>query len=204
MDSSKPLNDKALQTLVTDKVLECFAMAEKWIQEREFDCHTPDFRLPDEIKFTLRGKTAGQARCVRDYEGYVDILELNFNMVLLRENIEHFLERTVPHECAHNITDILFGNVKPHGHCWKSVMKNILGINPKRTHDYDVTNARVYNKSKFEWKCSCRSHVVGPVKHKKMLRNKRGYFCKTCKSGIEFVKALGRVTYEDARKKLDK
>jgi len=201
MNSSKPLNDKDLQGLVTDKVLECFSKAENWIAERNFDCHTPTFHLPDEIKFTLRGRTAGRATTSRDYEGFVSYIILNFNMVLLRENIETFLGRTVPHECAHSIAGLIFGNVKSHGDIWKLVMKNILGVKPSRTHDYDVTNARVYNKTKFEWKCSCRSHIVGPVKHKKMMRNTT-YFCKSCKSGLTFVKRLGRVTYEDARNKI--
>jgi SprT protein len=109
------------------------------------------------------------------------------------------LRQTVPHECAHLIARTIFGvHIKPHGNEWKTVMVQ-LGANPKRCHSYDTSNSTVYQKSKFVYECRCQKHVVGPTRHKKMLKGLR-YTCRNCRSILTFVKSCGKVSVNDAIK----
>jgi SprT protein len=143
------------------------------------------------IKFKKRGKVAGTANSNSN--------TLNFNMVLFNENTDHFLNQTVTHECAHLIANTLYNGwkkVKSHGVQWKSVMLK-LGCTPNRCHSYDTSNSTVYQKAKFVYKCSCQTHVIGAVRHKRSMRGTR-YSCNACKKRLTFVKAVGKVTREKA------
>lgn len=176
--------DTELKRMVREKVKECYAMANKFQPLKSF-------RKP-KIEFKKRGKTAGTAH-------YGLIIKLNFNMVLLRENTEHFIDNTVPHECAHLIARTIFGiKITPHGKEWKRVMVK-LGVNPKRCHSYSVSNSTVYEKAKHLYKCKCQYHAIGPVRHKKMVMlNSSIYKCRICKAALVFHKSVGRVSKEQA------
>lgn len=62
-----------------------------------------DIRMPT-VVYTKRGTTAGTA----NYRTWT----INLNPVLLVENTDKFIERTVPHELAHLICDLVY----PHAH----------------------------------------------------------------------------------------
>ena len=126
------------KTLVTNRVKECFNIAAARFNTT--------FRWPN-IRFDKRGTTAGIANGTK--------WELNFNMVLLNENVEHFIEQTVAHEVAHLIDHQVYdshtprfdrsGRRKkrtPHGRNWKNIMM-VLGVPADRCHDMDVSNAKV-------------------------------------------------------------
>lgn len=57
------------------------------------------FSMPH-VVYDLRGRTAGMA-ILRNWK-------IRLNAVLLMENIDDFIDRTVPHELAHLITDVVY------------------------------------------------------------------------------------------------
>ena len=169
------------KTLVINRVKECFAIAEARFNTT--------FRMPN-IRFDKRGTTAGTANGGK--------WELNFNMVLLNENVEHFVKQTVAHEVAHLIDHQVFdmnaprfdiyGRRKkraPHGANWKRCMF-VLGVPADRCHNMDVSNAKVTRRksAKFQYKCSGCGTVMemGTVRHNNMQSGKRTYHHKGCRS----------------------
>lgn len=143
---------------VVAKLKEGIALAEAKYNQK--------FAMP-KVSYDLRGRVAGYAN-YREWH-------IRLNAVLLMENVEVFLERTVPHELAHLITDrvypeahasdIMFtrsGRMKRtkrevHGPRWQSVCL-VLGMTDiTRCHKYDVTNSKVVKSSsrQVEWKCPC-------------------------------------------------
>lgn len=143
-----------------------------------------DMRMP-RVLFNKRGTTAGVANH-RDWT-------VNFNAVLLMENTEEFLSRTVPHELAHlgtylvypdsmtgGITFDRFGRPRRekrdiHGYYWQEVMR-VLGVKDiSRCHSYDVSNARVKKKARHIYVCTapgCGIDVsVGPKVHAHLQRD---------------------------------
>ena len=162
---------KAVQARVTAKVMDCYAKAEAHYGQV--------FRTPH-VVFKKRGTTAGTAHGPTN--------TLDFNAVLLMENLEHYIASTVPHEVAHLIDYV----VNPHNHSrgihwngrrkkrivhgydFKFIMERVLGADDStRCHTYDVTNARVKKRgqAKHEWKCNnCDATMeFGAKRHKRML-----------------------------------
>ena len=173
---------KSLNNQIIDKVHEIFDNASK-IFNRDFDFPT--------ILFKKRGKVAGIANHVTN--------TLNFNMVLLTENTDHFLKTTVPHEWSHLIArELCLHRIQPHGREWKAVMIK-LGASPNRCHSYNTANSTVYEKTKYVYICSCQKHAVGPVRHKKLQKGVR-YTCNRCKGNLNFVKNAGKVSRKEALK----
>lgn len=128
---------------------------------------------------------------------------VRFNPVLLIENVDHYIDSTVVHEVAHAI-DHEYNNgyvTKPHGRTWKMIMR-ALGVEPSRTHNYNVDNAQVRVKNKFEYRCKhCGTLMtVGPSIHSKITRGQVRWHKECGKSlgSIVFVQALGQVTYGQA------
>lgn len=138
------------------------------------------FKMPT-ILYTKRGTTAGTA----NYRKY----EVNFNPVLLMENLEDFIARTVPHEMAHLVDHALHpqnfessftitqsGRYKRtkrdvHGATFKAIM-HVMGADGSRCHSYDTSNARVKQKTLHEWVCNdCGATMtLGPKRNKKMMQ----------------------------------
>lgn len=89
---------------------------------------------------------------------------ISCNSVILMENTERYITRTVPHELAHLITAKVYpetikpteGKRTPHGPRWQEVMR-VLGVPEDeitRTHSYDVSNAKKdTDKSLFKYTC---------------------------------------------------
>lgn len=100
--------------------------------------------------FDLRGRTAGQA--------YYKEHHVRVNAVLLTENAEAFMTRTLPHEVAHLVAHRLHGSsISAHGPEWQAVMR-AFGLEPSRCHSYDTSRARVGKTYRF--RCSCRTFEV--------------------------------------------
>lgn len=202
------MKDNELKKMVEDKVIECYAKIERLLYKDKslWILDPADLFIPD-IRFDLKGVCAGVFHAAFINRSRVDSSKcyLNFNMTLLRENVDDFIKQTVPHEVAHAVCGALFATAsygKPHGHCWKNVMR-WLGADPERCHDYNVKNARAYNKTKYLWGCRCGCHVVGPVKHKKMFASQTlfkqfRYRCSRCKNPVEYIRSLGKIAMEDA------
>ena len=122
------------------------------------------------IRYKLRGRVAGRAYY---YQHLIDL-----NAVLLKENGQKFIDRTVVHEVAHLIAYKLYGsNIRPHGREWANLMV-MLGAQPSRCHSYDVTNALI-GKS-YSYSCGCRKHALTGIRHKRSREGSR-YTCTKCR-----------------------
>jgi SprT protein len=158
-----------MKTKIENRVLDLLVMTSELAPSGEFE-------IP-KIRFDLKGRPAG-ACCMMGNKCI-----LRFNLKLLEENQENFLQFTVPHEVAHYITAILYGKVKPHGEQWQNVM-HFFGIeHPRRCHSFNIEDT-------YPWiyKCQCQEHFVSQRQHSSVIKGKRTYICKDCGKVIEFVR----------------
>jgi len=168
---------------VESKLRECIAIAENKFGQK--------FKFPT-VKYDKRGSTAGTAN-IKNWS-------VNFNSVLLMENLTDFINRTVPHEMAHLVDFKLnpenfesglvmnrYGRIKRtkrdvHGSTWKSIMV-LFGAPVSRCHSYDVSNASVKKRtSKHVYVCqNCGTKMeLGPKRHSKMARGVTNYWMRGC------------------------
>jgi SprT protein len=132
------------------------------------------------ISFKLTGRTAGKANYMKNL--------IKYNAILLEENGDDFLKRTVPHEVAHIVArNKSTYRIKPHGYEWKQVMKDF-GLGAKRCHSYDTTNSRAKRSvsKDFKYKCACKVYHLTIIRHRRIQKGAM-YTCRTCKGGLELV-----------------
>lgn len=117
-----------------EKIRWCMEIAKKKWPDKEFP-------MPD-VYFDVKNTNGGMA--------YFHQWMLRFNIILFAENVDHFIETTVVHECAHLICDRVHGLTKidangklkrigAHGKEWKSVM-TFFEVPAKRCHSYDISS----------------------------------------------------------------
>jgi len=171
---------REVQQRVVEKLEACVEIANKHFINRTI-------RMPV-IKYDVKG-TRG---------GYVNsgVNVVHYNPILLMDNIDAFIGRTVPHELAHLITYIVFGTEHTtgrrrrrivHGESWREVMR-VLGAPTTRCHSYDTKAARTRRKMpRVEYTCARCSKVV-TLGHRQNIKHLRGekYWHKPCK-GAELI-----------------
>ena len=172
------MNDNTIKQLVQDKV-------KSLIQQFNTDFSGAFF---PEVIFTKRGKVAG---CVTYTTGVDPVI--NFNMTLLKENLEDFLNQTIPHEVAHFVTWIKYGHQYStggkriiHGSDWKQMMQ-FFGVKSERCHSYNTANSTVRKLKRFTYKCSCQTHELTSIRHNKIQKGKGQYYCNKCKTQLTLV-----------------
>jgi SprT protein len=132
-----------------------------------------------EIRFDLRGKTAGQVRWA---DGRVCLIR--YNRSLLARHPEDFLARTVPHETAHLVAFHLFGpRVQPHGREWREIM-TLFDAPPERCHSYDVEGLQTRRLRRYEYRCACRAHQLTSIRHNR-VKSGQVYQCRQCGGPLE-------------------
>lgn len=157
-----------------------------------------EFPFPS-ISYDLKGKTAGTATYQRNH--------IRLNAVLLVENGDKFINRTVLHELAHLLTYQVHGVPRDragrhaaHGREWKSMM-NLLGVESSRCHSYDTSNSVGRKVKQFVWKCDGCGDMfsVGRQKHLKMQTNRYTHKCGGRRRGsIQFIDSPGNYTKQEA------
>lgn len=134
-------------------------------------------KLP-EVRYDVTGRVAGYA--------HTDRL-VRFNSILLMENTDDFIERTVRHEFAHCVDFTINGNCyqrsstgnrwSVHGKSWQNVMRVLGDKYPTRCHSYDTFNASG-SKTRFVYICpTCNTPIrLSRVIHERIQsRNQRRY-----------------------------
>lgn len=132
---------------------------------------------------------------------------VNFNPILLMQNVATFIARTVPHELAHIIDHTLHpenfeqrltvtrsGRYKRskrdvHGESWMSVCYVLGMTDVTRCHNYDVTDAsNATGKGAHRYQCArcSKVYVLSTMKHNKMLRYSSSYKCR-CNGSIAAI-----------------
>jgi SprT protein len=134
-----------------------------------------------EIRFDLRGKTAGQLRTT-DRRGFL----IRYNAQLLERHPRQFLARTVPHETAHLVAISLFGSrILPHGREWQAVMA-AFGAPAERCHSYATEGLQTRHLRRYAYRCACRTHQLTSIRHNR-VRSGQVYLCRQCGQPLEPV-----------------
>ncbi len=131
-----------------------------------------------EIRFDLRGRSAGQARFNAADPNKAPVLR--FNATLLCENPDAFLAEVPAHECAHLVVACRWRHkVRPHGVQWQRVMQELYGLEPRVTHKMAVAPS---TRKKFAYRCACAGsrHLLGSIRHARIQSGKSAYFCRRC------------------------
>lgn len=126
-----------------------------------------DIELPNiEIKYDLKGLSAGQAIC-KTIEGirYYSI-RLNID-ILHNEGYDTIINDTIPHEIAHIVMHYI-GQGFNHNAKWKKLCID-LGGTGKRLHDAIVTKAR--KTKQFEYKTTCGKTIVISLNRHNKIQN---------------------------------
>lgn len=162
--------NKDLVARVENKVLETYLCAQKLFRT--------NFELP-QVTFDVTNRVAGLA--------YRQVNRLDFNPILLAENGDNFINRTVPHECAHAFAFVLYPMAKRyHGPEWKYIMR-ALGLEPSTCHSFSIENTttRIHPRN-YVYICACRKHFVTSNIHTK-CSNGQVRRCIICKRTIAFL-----------------
>jgi SprT protein len=173
------MHDKLSRAELQEKALAAIRCAER--RARDFYA----LKLPEaSIDFSLRGRCAGQA--IVERKGATC---LRINLQLLRENLDDYLNQTIPHEVSHLVVNWQARKKRlkprPHGTEWQSVMRDCFGLEAKRCHSYQTTPARVVPRP-FLYACNCREHLLTSIMHNKIGLSYQA-LCKACRTPLRFV-----------------
>lgn len=140
------------------------------------------FTMP-KVSFDVRGLRAG----VASYYHW----ELMFNPIILMENVEDFLERTVGHEVAHLVSFTIDRELgRGHGPLWKRVMSEI-GQEPTRCHSYDTTSTLIASHgAAYIFTCGCPEleHTLSKRIYNSVMRDGDVRTCRKCRKAIKFLR----------------
>ena len=132
------------------------------------------FVLPA-ISYRDMGRTAGKAFY---YEN-----RIVFSPTLYTENVETFLNRTVPHEIAHLITHVLYPHATMHhGDEWRSVMLKLEVKDIGRCHKYNTAStARTMKRYVYSCNCPGKTFKLSATLHNRIQGGEKRY-CLRCKT----------------------
>lgn len=159
--SNRPLS---LQDRCRNRILECFAIAEKHYGKPIPHCP---------VVFNNRlTKCAGKARS--SWAGAPVGIQLSTSILNL--NPEEFIARTPGHEAAHIITAVIYGPSHGHDYRWAEVMR-LIGQKAERCHSMET----IATKDAVVCICKCREHKI--TKRKALRVHLLS--CKSCKSPLK-------------------
>ncbi|MDH5599999.1 MAG: SprT-like domain-containing protein [Gammaproteobacteria bacterium] len=174
---------KPISTSLQERVIE----QTKHFLESATNYYNREFKqIP--VLFDLSGKAAGMYRVKAGQR------VIRYNPYIFAKYFEDNFNETIPHEVAHYVTDILYGlgNIRPHGHEWKSVMQQF-GVAAKRTASYDLGGVPLRNYQKYMYRCGCQDYELTSRRHNKVLRGIGHYLCRDCGGKLVFVKNMEKV-----------
>lgn len=117
-------------------------------------------------------------------------LRIRYNTPMMVLNGMNFINRTVPHEVAHIVAKIVYGRCQKHNANWRRVYEKIGGTNVSRCHNYDTAGIVGKTKTKYDYRCGCMTHSVGPKIHKNIQTGARSYTCRLCQQQLATLTAV--------------
>lgn len=102
------------------------------------------------------------------------------------------LNKTLPHEVAHHVTDFIHGlgkHNKSHGWQWARTMRWI-GLPAERCHKMDVEGIVNRHERPYKYECHCSTpHLLTARKHNKIVNSGGRYrlSCRRCRHHIVYV-----------------
>lgn len=137
----------------------------------------PAFRLAPEVQvyFFETGRAAGKAH---------SDMRCGYNVHVFAQDLERFLNDTVPHEVAHIVCMYLRTDMG-HGATWKRVCR-MLGGNGQRCVAPEGINLKmVRHRKRYEYRATCGTlTMVSDVIHGKIQRNGKVYVLARTKGKI--------------------
>jgi len=157
---------------INESQKECVIDRTRYFVDEAGKIYQRDFEFIS-VDFDLKGCIAGIYRANKNQR------VIRYNPYIFAKYFEDNLEATVPHEVAHNVTDMMFGHSHPHGREWREVMQ-AFGAEASRTCDYDLEGIPVRRHQHHAYHCSCMTHEIMSRRHNNIQKNKTRYFCKKC------------------------
>lgn len=133
------------------------------------------------IYFDLSGTTAGmfvvkeEGPCIR------------YNPWIFAKYYQENLQGTVPHEVAHYIVWVLYGNkrgIKPHGREWQEVME-LFNADTTVTCNFDFSGVPQKRQRRFVYYCQCRIHELSTTVHNRIQKRRYQYICQYCHATLK-------------------
>jgi SprT protein len=113
---------------------------------------------------------------------------ISINPDFFANHHEQMINRTVPHEVAHYVSLVVYGQQgdQGHGYLWQSVMR-VLGIaDANRCHTYSLEGVKTRQVSKpYAYKCGCMVHKETAYIHNKIQRGYT-YTCRKCRQKLVY------------------
>ena len=131
------------------------------------------------IRFDIRGAVAGQVKWYWNDGTCV----IRYNPMIIKDNYEDFLERTVTHEVAHAVAIRRHGRpAANHGWQWQRVMRELGAKSVERCHSYDVKHVRPRTLY-----CECKEHRVSTRMYNLVARGSKRR-CTLCRTHVTIRK----------------
>lgn len=146
-----------------------------WISRAREITGLSTHRLPvPEVRFDLRGRTAGQAVFPRRS----DRSHIRLNAQLLVSHPREMLAETIPHEVAHIVIHRLHGrSVRPHGAEWRALM-NAFGVEASTCHSLPAEPVR--RLKRYRYTCGCDAPLwLTSIRHRRACSGTE-YRCRRC------------------------
>ena len=129
--------------------------------------------------------TKASGRCSYTYASGKFTLTFS-RQIIERNDLDRFVERTVYHEVAHMVQQIVYKEMN-HARTFKYVMRNVLErseVQSTRCHSYKIPPTRATKKKQL-YTCKCGIElVIGPTQHKRIQQGVTGYRHALCGSSI--------------------
>lgn len=170
-DLVAPITAQQKQVVVA-ATYQCIALAREKLQRAFAD-------IP--VVFDLKGRAAGM------YRSYQGVQLIRYNPWLFAKYFDDNVQNTIPHEVAHYLSDMLHGlrNIRPHGRQWGELM-DILGAVPSRKHTYDLSGIPQRQLRRYPYRCACRQHEIGALRHRRIQRGQGFYLCRQCETNLQY------------------
>ena len=175
--------------MLTDKEMK-YALKLKTEQLYEKGCAILGLNCDDNFLPTVVFKKWGGVAGTADIQGN----EIDYNMDIVRQNYDNFMQRTPAHEVAHLLACRKFGwRISAHGKEWKYVMRTAFQLDPARCHNYDMTGVKRKGgtQARYNYVCDCNKHSLSKRSHNANREAIRQgfdgkYRCKDCKQIIQY------------------
>lgn len=134
-----------------------------------------------ELRFDLTGRSAGQVVWRSPHR-----LCIRYNLGLALAQPDSFVAETVPHEVAHVVAYACHGRVRPHGPEWQAVMRHFGFAEPRRCHDFALTDTAVRRQRRWTYACGCADHQLSTTRHNRIQQERQRYVCRVCGEPLEY------------------
>ena len=170
------IRDMNIEALILAKVDECMKIVRSKFTLTSFE--------DPKVLFDVKGTNGGCA----NYQDW----SVHFNLDIAKNNLEHYLKQTIPHEIAHLVDYRVF---KGWGHkkSWKLVMSHVFGLSPDRCHNYDISEVKKKKYDTYAYVCICpeERYIFKSNMHKKIQAG-RNFKCKKCMARLVFKEYVGK------------